>query len=120
MAAAYGEPTQKKFWLPEGCCSSIRLSEKVVTVGVPRARGRGAGVVAGGLSGGGRDPVAVELEEVVGRGDQSPFRAHGGSASSLEAVDPAVELDLAEHGLDRGLALAVERAAVRRWRARGA
>jgi hypothetical protein len=56
--------------------------------------------------------VAVELEEIVGRGDEPPFGAAGGSAAALEAADLAVELDLSEDGLDRGLALAVERA---RW-----
>src|SRR3954451_5710043 len=50
----------------------------------------------------------VELEHVVAGGDESPFAAAGGSASALEAFDRTVELDLAEHRLDRDLALAVE------------
>src|SRR5918995_4106273 len=60
---------------------------------------------------GGREGVAVELEEVVGGGDQSPFRADGAASSSSEAVQAAVELHLREHGLDHRLALAVELAA---------
>jgi hypothetical protein len=47
----------------------------------------------------------------VRRRDQSPFRAHGGSAASSEAVDPAVELRVGEDRLDDRLALAVELAA---------
>jgi hypothetical protein len=64
-----------------------------------------------GLSGG-CERVAVELEQVVGGGDQAPFRADGGSASSVEAIDAAVVFRLAEDGLDHRLALAVELAAV--------
>src|SRR3954468_22756627 len=64
-----------------------------------------------GREGGG--PVAVELEEVVGGGDQSPFRAAGRSAAALKALDLAVELQLAEDRLDRGLALPVKRAPLR-------
>ena len=56
----------------------------------------------------GGEAVGVELEQVVGRRDESPFAAAGGSAAALEAFDRAVELDLAEHRLDRDLALAVE------------
>src|SRR6478672_7345476 len=62
---------------------------------------------------GGGELVVVELEQVVGRGDQPPFAARSGSAAALEAFDRAVELDLAEHRLDRDLALAVEVMAVR-------
>jgi len=43
----------------------------------------------------GGDPVVVEAEEVVGRGDQSPFRAHGRSPAAVEPVDLAVELLIA-------------------------
>src|SRR6185295_4687481 len=68
----------------------------------PRSGGRGG------------EAVGVELEQVVGRCDESPFAAAGGSAAALEAFDRAVELDLAEHRLDRDLALAVEVTAVRR------
>jgi hypothetical protein len=53
----------------------------------------------------------VELEEVVGGGDQPPFRADGGAASSSEAVDAAVELRVGEDRLDDRLALGVELAA---------
>jgi hypothetical protein len=62
----------------------------------------------------GGESVGVELEHVVGRCDQSPFTATGGSAAALEAFDRTVELDLAEHRLDRDLALAVERLALSR------
>src|SRR3954453_12408071 len=64
----------------------------------PRAgcRGGAAGVV-------GLEPVMVELQEGVGGGAQSPFAAAGGSAAALEAFGRAVELDLAEHRLDRDL-----------------
>src|SRR4051812_18042407 len=51
----------------------------------------------------GGESVGVKLEQVVGRGDQSPFAAAGGSAAALEALDRAVEIDLAEHRLDGGL-----------------
>src|SRR5215207_4651954 len=44
----------------------------------------------------------------MGGCDQSPFAATGRSAAALEAFDRAVELDLAEDGLDCDLALAVE------------
>src|SRR5918994_518240 len=60
---------------------------------------------------GGRERVAVELEEVVGGGDQPPFGADGAASSSSEAVQAAVELHLGERGLDHRLALAVELAA---------
>ena len=42
--------------------------------------------------------MAVEFEEVVGSVDQPPFGGRGGSASSLEAVDLAVELLVAKTG----------------------
>src|ERR687888_36210 len=58
-------------------------------------------------------PLAVELEEVVRCGDEPPFRAARRASAALEAADLAVELQLTEDGFDRGLALAVERAAVR-------
>ena len=50
----------------------------------------------------------MELEEVVGGGDQAPFGADGGSAAALEAVQAAVELRVREDGLDHRLAFAVE------------
>jgi hypothetical protein len=40
--------------------------------------------------------VSVEFQQVVGGGYEAPFRAGGGPASSFEASDPAVGLDLAE------------------------
>jgi hypothetical protein len=49
----------------------------------------------------------VELEQVVGGGDEPPFASAGGSAAALEAFDGAVELDLAKDGFDGDLALAV-------------
>jgi hypothetical protein len=54
--------------------------------------------------------VIVELEEVVGGGNEPPFASAGRAPTALEAFDRAVELDLAEDGLDRDLALAVKRA----------
>jgi hypothetical protein len=57
--------------------------------------------------------MAVELQEIVGGGDEPPFRPAGRSAAALEAADLAVELELAEDRLDGCLALAVKRAAVR-------
>src|SRR5829696_9900548 len=72
----------------------------------------GAAGLAGAAGGsGGRCGVFVELEEVVGGGDQSPFGADGGSASASEAVDAAVELGVGEDRLDDRLALGVELAA---------
>ena len=56
---------------------------------------------------GGRERVPVKFQEVVRGGDRAPFRSDGGAASSVEAIDPAVVLGLAEHGLDHRLALAV-------------
>jgi hypothetical protein len=54
----------------------------------------------------------VELEKVVSRGDQSPFRLTSGQAASLESSDPAVELRVREHRLDHVLAFGVERFAL--------
>ncbi len=54
---------------------------------------------------GGREAVSVEFEEVVGGGDQSPLGADGGSAASVKSAHAAVELRLAEDGLDHRLAL---------------
>jgi len=73
------------------------------------ARG-GASALLGGYR---VDLVAVELEEVVGGGDKPPFGPAGRSAAALEAADLAVELQLAEDRLDRGLAPAIEVVAVR-------
>jgi len=52
--------------------------------------------------------VAPELEQVVGGGDQAPFRATGGSAAALEAVDAAVEFGVCEDRFDHLGALAVD------------
>src|SRR3954447_596118 len=58
----------------------------------------------GRVSGGdGAEAVVVELEEIVGGGDEPAFRPAGRSAAALEASDLAVELQLAEDGLDGGL-----------------
>ncbi len=64
----------------------------------------GPGAVSGGLGG---QVVFVELEQVVCRGDQPPFRACGGSTSPLELADAPVVLGLSEHGLDHRLAFSV-------------
>ena len=53
--------------------------------------------VSGGCE---REVVLVQLQQVVGGGDQAPFGSAGGSAASLEAVDAAVELRVGEDGLD--------------------
>ncbi len=42
------------------------------------------------------------FEQVVGGGDQAPFRAGRGSAAPLEAVAAAVELGVGEHLTGRG------------------
>src|ERR687886_548359 len=55
--------------------------------------------------------VAVELQEVVGGGDQSPFRPARRSSAALEAVDPSVELRVSEYRLDQRGAFLVERLA---------
>src|SRR5205807_2850596 len=60
------------------------------------------------LSGGDRQVVLPELEQVMGRGDQSPFGPARPQASSLEPVDPSVVFGLREHGLDDRLSLPVE------------
>ena len=54
----------------------------------------------------------MKLEEIVGRRDEAPLGPDGGASSSSEAVHAAVELRVAEHGLDHRLALPVKRAAV--------
>src|SRR6185312_17284292 len=89
-----------------GCRESPRrpCGDRRARSGEEGARGA-AGRVLGRCGG---DAVAVELEEVVGGGDQSPFRPAGGSPAALEASDLAVELDLAEDGLDGHLPLAVK------------
>jgi hypothetical protein len=76
-----------------------------------RTRGDDAARVSGGD---GSEPVVVELQQVVRRRDEAPLASARRPASALEASDRAVELDLAEHGLDGDLALAVEGAPVGR------
>ncbi|MEO6858973.1 MAG: hypothetical protein ABI323_10350 [Solirubrobacteraceae bacterium] len=56
--------------------------------------------------------MAVELHQVVRRGDQTPFGEGGGTAWALETADLAVELDLREHRLDRRFSVLVDRVAV--------
>src|SRR5919199_489546 len=64
---------------------------------------------AGGRSGSGDgDLVLMELEQVVGGSDQAPFAACRGSASSSEAVEPAIELRVPEDWLDHRLPFSVE------------
>src|SRR3954454_14196613 len=83
------------------------------SMALDRRGGAADAVAAIAFSGGGGGRlVAVELEEVVGSGDQPPFRSARGSAPALEASHLAVELQLTEDGLDRGLSSPVERAAV--------
>ena len=50
----------------------------------------------------------MELQEVVSRRNQAPFRACGRPASSFEAPDPSVRLDLAKDRLDHALSSCVE------------
>src|SRR3954447_2973319 len=69
----------------------------------------GGAVPAVGRSAAGESKlVAVELEQIPGGGDQSPFRASGGSSAAQETVDAAVELGVSEDGLDHHLTSAVE------------
>ena len=56
--------------------------------------------------------VAVNLGEVVGHHQQSPLEAHLGAASSVEAVDAAVVLGVAEQRLDGLFALSIPLMAV--------
>src|SRR5512133_4322481 len=48
----------------------------------------------------GSQGLPVELQKVVGCGDQAPFRAGGGPAPAFQAPDLPVRLDLAEDRLD--------------------
>jgi hypothetical protein len=63
-------------------------------------RYRGEAAVADRVSGGGglggRDPVLVQLHQVVGGGDQTPFRSDRSAASSSELSEAAVVFDLSE------------------------
>ena len=85
----------------DGGCRSKVCAVRSLSAGIEQAFALVAGLIAAwGLSGpGGGYLVLVELERVVGGGDQSPFRAHRRSASSLEAVDAPVVFGLREHGL---------------------
>jgi hypothetical protein len=53
----------------------------------------------------GRQGVPVKLQKVVSGGDQAPFRACGRPASSFEALDSPVRLDLGKDRLDHPLSL---------------
>jgi PPOX class probable F420-dependent enzyme len=50
----------------------------------------------------------VELQKVVSGRNQAPFRACGRPASSFEALDPTVRLDLRKDGFDHALAFGIE------------
>src|SRR4051794_2317840 len=87
-------------------CSRVRLSRKGRGAAVDSRRaGRGRGS-ADSLLGGGE--VSVELEEVVGSGDQAPFGPGGRSVAPGEAREPAVVFGVAEDRLDQLLSLAVQ------------
>src|SRR5687768_3229150 len=80
--------------LPVGWLFAVRS-------GAPKGRSGPSGGRCGEL-------MLVEFEQVVAGGDQAPFGADRGSASSVEAVAAAVVLGRAEQGLDEELALPVE------------
>ena len=65
-----------------------------------------------GLDCDGGELVAVELGEVVGCHQQSPFGPHRDPASSVKSGDQPVVLGVCEHGLDHLDSLAVELFAV--------
>src|SRR4051812_50096952 len=89
-----------------GCCEKIPAVLVAVVVwrdlvlagprvgGSVDAVGGGARLLSGGYRGRGVPP---ELQEVVRRGDQAPFRARGGSAAALEAAAAAVGISVGEH-----------------------
>ena len=99
-------------------CSGRRLSLKGCQL---RGGGDGSGcgavavfVVGSAVSVWGPGPaphdgelVAVSLVEVVGHHQQSPLEAHLGPASSVEPVDAAVVLGVAEQRLDRLFAFSI-------------
>src|SRR4051794_28925519 len=89
---------------PGGARGGRRLAGPRVG-GTADAVGGGARLLSGGCRGGGVPP---ELQEVVRRGDQAPFRAGGGSAAALEAVAAAVELCVGGDRLDHAPALCGE------------
>ena len=55
----------------------------------------------------GCESVALELEEIVGRGDEFPFAGAGGESPALEAADASGSFDLSEDGFDGGCSLRV-------------
>src|SRR5947209_18548224 len=79
---------------------------------VARARGRGGcsclGPTPAPRSGDRGGEVLVELEEVMGGRDQSPFGPRGGAAASGEARESAVVFGVAEDRFDELFALSVE------------
>src|SRR3954451_10000092 len=87
-----------------GSCWPRRGSRSERRGGGGRAGYGGGGGAAPRVSrGGGAEAVIVELEEIVGCCDEPPFRPTGLSAAALEGSDLAVELQLAEDGLDGDL-----------------
>ncbi len=90
---------------PWRCWCSARADRAEAAAGPPGARPDRLSGRRGG------DLVVVELEEVVGRGDQSPFTSACGSAAALKAFDRTVELDLTEDRLDGDLSVAIQAAA---------
>jgi hypothetical protein len=72
------------------------------------------GLSAEGLVSGrhGGELVTVSLGEVVGHHQQSPLKVHLGAASSVEAVDAAVVLGIAEQRLDGLFAFSIPLVAV--------
>src|ERR1700693_3736835 len=104
-----------------GCLVAVGLpADRCVAGGAglagrwPSAQLAAAGWGLGGRGGSGRCggySVAVELEQVVGGGDQAPLAADGVSAAALEAVGAAVVFGVTENGFDHRFASAVETAA---------
>src|SRR5215210_2706983 len=75
-----------------------------VAAGRARTRGRRPPPRSGDRGG----EVLVELEEVMGGRDQSPFGPGGGSAASGEAGESAVVFGVTEDRFDELFALSVE------------
>lgn len=57
---------------------------------------------------GGREAVLVELEEVMGGGQQPPLRSDGRAPAPVEPAGAAVALDLPEDGLCHALAFEIK------------
>jgi hypothetical protein len=87
------EPSATLLLPREGVAQSMREAKR------PRLRGTAVESVRLRSHRGEPQGVSVKLEQVVGGGDQAPFGAGRGPASSFEAPDPSVGLDLAEDGL---------------------